>query len=564
MLVLGPMAAPVAALIVGGGILLLIGTVDDFRPLSHYLRFGAQIAAASVLCFWGNVILNDLGAIGPEWQTLALGDWAIPITIFATVGVINAVSISDGMDGLAGSLVLVALAGAAVVAGMAGRAPELQLILLLSAVLIGFLYFNMRLPWRSRARAFMGDAGSMFLGLTLACLLISLSQGENRAMPPVTALWFFAIPLIDTLSVMLRRLLHRRSPFTANREHYHHILVYAGFSVTKALLIIVGIAMALAGIGLLGLYLQVPESVMLYAFLGVFGLHFLILMRAWKFRRFLKRILERRGEVDRRVVRRDRRVTNAISQTIDWQGKEHRHNEDRRKLPDRRTGYYEPVGNVQRQGKSASQAEPDQNWGTLMRMDRRGRVPNKWWIVWLAEKAGWLSFVKENIVLSFLEFNADLSKKNFHSADFKGINLKRTNLKETNLGEANLERANLKETDLRWAHLEEANLKMADLRMADLRGAHLEGAYLKKADLRKANLKRANLKETHLEGANLRRAHLEGAYLEKAYLEGAYLEGAYLEEDELSIDEAELPKANLEKTNLRKTNLSKTALYKKS
>ena len=179
---------------------------------------------------------------------------------------------------------MVALIGMAIVVGVSGRTAELHMILLLIAVVAGFLYLNLQFPWRSRAQVFMGNAGSMFLGLTLAFLLVSLSQGENRAMAPVTALWLLAIPLIDTVSMMLRRSINGRSPFAADREHYHHILVHAGFTVSQALLVIIGLASALAGIGLIGLYLDVPERVLFYAFLGLFGLHFVVLMRAWSVR----------------------------------------------------------------------------------------------------------------------------------------------------------------------------------------------------------------------------------------------------------------------------------------
>ena len=233
--------------------------------------------------------------------------------------------------GLGGGVVMVALTGMAIVAGVAGRTAELRMILLLIAVVTGFLYLNLQFPWRSRAKVFMGDAGSMFLGLMLAFLLVSLSQGENRAMAPVTALWLLAIPLIDTVSMMLRRSISGRSPFAADREHFHHILVDAGFTVSRTLLVIIGFATALTGIGLLGLYLDVPERVQFYAFLGLFGLHFAVLMRTWRARRFLNRRLDRRGSVDRRS-REDRRspVTDR------WAGKVRRIRRERRTLAERR------------------------------------------------------------------------------------------------------------------------------------------------------------------------------------------------------------------------------------
>lgn len=329
--VLLPKAPVVRALVMGAGLLVFIGTVDDWRPLSHYVRFGAQIVAALVLYRVGGVVLHDLGRIGPSGELLSLGSWAIPITVFATVGVINAINMSDGMDGLAGSLLMVALGAIAVVAATADHTMELGLALLLMAVLAGFLYFNLRLPWRSRALVFMGDAGSMFLGLSVACLVILLSQGDDRAMTPATGLWILALPLIDAVSMMLRRLVTRRSPFAADREHYHHVLVQAGFSVPQALMVIVMVSALFGAVGLAGLYVEVPETVMFYGFVAVFALHFILLMRTWSKRRFLNRELERRGGLNRRVAG-DRRARPGAW----WRGADRRERRERRMRPERR------------------------------------------------------------------------------------------------------------------------------------------------------------------------------------------------------------------------------------
>jgi UDP-N-acetylmuramyl pentapeptide phosphotransferase/UDP-N-acetylglucosamine-1-phosphate transferase len=154
----------------------------------------------------------------------------------------------------------------------------LKLLWLLIAVTIAFLTFNLRILRRKQAQVFMGDAGSMFLGFILAWFMVNLSQGEQRVITPVTALWIFALPLIDTVSIMLRRILKKTSPFDADHGHLHHLLLYAGFSVSQTLAIIVSSAIILAIIGLNGLYLQVSETAMFYGFLSLFALHFVITM----------------------------------------------------------------------------------------------------------------------------------------------------------------------------------------------------------------------------------------------------------------------------------------------
>ncbi len=137
----------------------------------------------------------------------------------------------------------------------------------------------------------MGDAGSMFLGFVLAWFLIQLSQGENRLLAPVTALWILALPLIDTVSMMVRRIRLGRSPFLADREHLHHILMAAGFTPKQTLVLMVLVAFTATGIGLVGHLVGAPEHWMFLGFIALFTLHHWAVMRAWRLKRFLRRPL---------------------------------------------------------------------------------------------------------------------------------------------------------------------------------------------------------------------------------------------------------------------------------
>jgi UDP-GlcNAc:undecaprenyl-phosphate GlcNAc-1-phosphate transferase len=170
-----------------------------------------------------------------------------------------------------------------------GDSAALSVLLLLASVILAFLLFNVRIS--GRALVFMGDAGSMFLGLALAWFLIGFSQGEGRLMSPATALWIFALPLIDTVSLMLRRMICGRSPFEADREHFHHILRAAGFSRKQTLAVALTLALTAAAVGLGGFFLGVSEQWMFFGFLSVFGLHFWMVMRVWRVKRFLSRPL---------------------------------------------------------------------------------------------------------------------------------------------------------------------------------------------------------------------------------------------------------------------------------
>lgn len=270
------------------GLLLVVGTFDDRYNLPYPWRFGAQAAAAVLMIYGGGVALNDLGAL-LSTQTLALGGLTLPFTVFATVGMVNAVNMSDGMDGLAGGLCLVALMALGIAAAVAGHETWLGLFPVLIAVTAAFLGFNIRSPWRSHARIFMGNGGSLFLGFAVCWLLIALSQGAQKVISPVVALWIFALPLLDTVAVMIRRITKGHSPFAPDREHLHHILLLAGYTPSQAVWIMLTLAAGLAAIGLGAFYMGIPDSVLFFGFLTLFGLYVWAMHRAWKLMKALRR-----------------------------------------------------------------------------------------------------------------------------------------------------------------------------------------------------------------------------------------------------------------------------------
>jgi UDP-GlcNAc:undecaprenyl-phosphate GlcNAc-1-phosphate transferase len=147
---------------------------------------------------------------------------------------------------------------------------------------------NARL-FRHRALTFLGDGGSTFLGFTLACLLIEFAQGDEALIEPVTALWFLGLPLIDTLSLMIRRLLRGASPFSADRHHLHHLLCRARLRVNTTLVILLLGHGLLVLIGLAGVWLDVPEPLQFYAFLAVFAGYYVLVSRSSRLMRWLHR-----------------------------------------------------------------------------------------------------------------------------------------------------------------------------------------------------------------------------------------------------------------------------------
>lgn len=250
-------------------ILCLIGALDDRFNLPSWARFLVQAGVIYLMIAMTEVKLESLGALLPNTE-VHLGGWSTPMTIFAAMGVINAVNMSDGLDGLAASLLVVSLVALLITGG------DFHLIMITIAALLAFLSLNLRLG-RQQARIFMGDAGSTMLGLLLAYLLIGHSQLTN-GIPPVTALWFLALPLIDAVAVLIVRPIRGRSPFTADRTHYHHQLLDLGFGVNQAVLIAVGVQVCCVLFGVFAWQTGTEEYLQLMLFLVLFALYLLSML----------------------------------------------------------------------------------------------------------------------------------------------------------------------------------------------------------------------------------------------------------------------------------------------
>jgi UDP-GlcNAc:undecaprenyl-phosphate GlcNAc-1-phosphate transferase len=249
----------------------------------------------------------DLGAISYSGNVIYMGWLSVPFTIFATLGIINAVNMSDGVDGLSGTLALISLIGLLMAASTGGGSLDGFILTLIAASVFAFLLFNIRLFRRKHAAVFMGDAGSMFLGFSLTWFTISLAQGGDRVITPAAGLWFLMLPIFDTVAMIFRRTLSRRSPFSADKEHVHHMFLMAGFTVNECVTIMAAAALIGVGIGLLSMDIVVPEFSVAGLFVVAGLLYMWMILRSWKIMQFLERSicrrrsgLERRSNSDRR------------------------------------------------------------------------------------------------------------------------------------------------------------------------------------------------------------------------------------------------------------------------
>jgi UDP-GlcNAc:undecaprenyl-phosphate GlcNAc-1-phosphate transferase len=268
-------------------ILVFAGAWDDLRGLSPLTRFIAQICAALLMVYEAGLVIVALGAHSPVGDQLFLHDWSVPFTVFATVGLINAINMSDGLDGLSGNLALVSFVGFGAANALWGSSADLALLNIMSAAIAGFLVFNQRMHWRSTAAVFLGDAGSMMLGFALAWVAIEVSQGPAHSLTPVATLWFLVVPVYDTMGVIVRRLLAGRSPFSADAQHIHHLLVRAGFSVTATIGILCGFALVGVAIGLFVTWWVVPDWQVLGTFVIGWIIYLLAVQWAWKQKRIV-------------------------------------------------------------------------------------------------------------------------------------------------------------------------------------------------------------------------------------------------------------------------------------
>lgn len=262
LLYLGYIDRFVASLLVPCALIVMTGAVDDLHNLSVRSRLIIQTCAAGMVIAASGVYLDHTGQIFGS-HGLDLGVVGIPITIVAVIGLINAFNMLDGIDGLAASLAMVSI-GAIMLFSNVGL-PVLGVTLLLQvlfASLIPYLCVNM--GWPDGRKVFMGDAGSTLIGFLLAWSLVFLSHRGTERIDPVDALWCVALPVMDTLAVMLRRVRNGQSPFKPDRQHLHHLLQDTGCTprVTLACIVVAGGVMALMGYALR----NAPEMISLLVF----------------------------------------------------------------------------------------------------------------------------------------------------------------------------------------------------------------------------------------------------------------------------------------------------------
>ena len=258
--------------LIASAMMVFIGALDDKFDLRVRIRIVGQIIIASLMIYGVGGYISNLGDLFSFGQ-IELGPLGILFTYLAIIVVINAYNMVDGIDGLIGSLSLNTFTSIAVLFLMSGNQGYLSYPLIIAAATLPYLVFNLGFFKKHTNKIFMGDAGSMFIGLSVIWLLTMGTQGENASFRPVTALWICAIPLMDMLAIVFRRVRKGKSPFKPDRDHLHHILQRAGLSSHQSLILITIFAVIMSAIGVLGEYFIVAESTLLALFILVFVLY---------------------------------------------------------------------------------------------------------------------------------------------------------------------------------------------------------------------------------------------------------------------------------------------------
>jgi UDP-GlcNAc:undecaprenyl-phosphate GlcNAc-1-phosphate transferase len=251
-------------------LLFIVGFLDDSKELGHRWKFVAQIIAAFMMMYQSNVYLHTFGDL-LYFGDINFGIFTVPMTIFCVVGIPNAINMIDGLDGLAGGISFIAFLAFAILSFLAGYWEYFFVSVALCGATLGFLRFN----WNP-AQVFMGDAGSLFLGFSLVYLSIIVTQGENSIIRPVVPLLIIGVPITDTLTLIAKRLIVGRSPFSADTFHLHHMFIRFGLNRKQAVIAILGLCSFMSLIGILGTVFKFPEQAMFIFFLVYFSIHFFL------------------------------------------------------------------------------------------------------------------------------------------------------------------------------------------------------------------------------------------------------------------------------------------------
>jgi len=253
-------------------VLFFLGLKDDLTELDPIKKLTFQLLVGGILILGGGFVIDDFG--GLFGLTTLAPIVAIPFSLFVYIVVVNAVNLIDGIDTLAGGYGLLIAIACTLWFQVTGQQDYATLCLALAGSLCGFIVFNI-----TPARIFLGDSGSLILGMFIYVMATSIMQTPGEQVPamwshrslPVLAMTTLSYPLVDTLRVFTLRALKRQSPFHADRNHLHHRLLHLGMTHLQAALFIHAYTASMVMLGF-----SIPEMEPTLAFFLLLGAAFML------------------------------------------------------------------------------------------------------------------------------------------------------------------------------------------------------------------------------------------------------------------------------------------------
>ncbi|MBR1416515.1 MAG: undecaprenyl/decaprenyl-phosphate alpha-N-acetylglucosaminyl 1-phosphate transferase [Bacilli bacterium] len=253
------------SVLMGSFLIILCGIIDDIKSVKAKYKFIVQIVAAATVCIYGNLILDEITIFGLNLYFTA--PWSYIITILFIVAVMNIMNLIDGVDGLASGISSIYFLTIAIIAFILNQKGGLDIILslIMAGSTLGFLAHNF-----PPASIFLGDTGSYFLGYIISVIGL-LGYKAATLTSIIIPLAILAIPIFDTASAIIRRLLKHQNPFTnPDKEHLHHQFLKMKFSPRTTILIIYFITILFSVISILFAVHEKKQAMIIYVILTIF------------------------------------------------------------------------------------------------------------------------------------------------------------------------------------------------------------------------------------------------------------------------------------------------------
>jgi len=247
----------IGSYLLSSAVMLSLGIMDDIRGADWKVKSVFSVIATAVFIFGSDLWISSLGNLFGNGE-IHLGDWGIPFTFIAVFGVVNAINLIDGLNGLACGVSSITFVAFAVLASVSGNSTVFYLSICCLGATLGLFRYNY-----PRARIFMGDSGTMFIGFSIAVMSIMLTQGEGKINPMVPVI-VLAVPIYDTLRVFLVRVINRRSPFLGDKTHIHHLMMRSGIRQKRVVQIVWVLSALMSSLAFI--FYRLDSRLMLFSF----------------------------------------------------------------------------------------------------------------------------------------------------------------------------------------------------------------------------------------------------------------------------------------------------------